>query len=134
MKKNEKAEQFFDMEELKTDLKDRSVWGGAVTMVAQGARFVLRMDTTGLAAVWFVCSKIEHPLIDQSGAWTPSNACDEALAYLKYGWNEITAGVVKKNWCHAGYANCTHLPTENGSSRAYWVDFYSIGMFPRVPR
>ncbi len=42
----ETTSSFFDTEYLKTDLKGRSVRGGAVTMVAQGARFFLQMGST----------------------------------------------------------------------------------------
>ena len=41
---------FFDTEHLKTDLKGRSVRGGAVTMAAQGATFFLRMGSTVVLA------------------------------------------------------------------------------------
>jgi len=39
----ETTSSFFDTEYLKTDLKGRSVRGGAVTMAAQGTKFFLRM-------------------------------------------------------------------------------------------
>ena len=41
---------FFDTEYLKTDLKGRSVRGGAVTMAAQGASFFLQMGSTVVLA------------------------------------------------------------------------------------
>ena len=41
---------FFDTEYLKTNLKGRSVRGGAVTMAAQGVRFVLQMGSTVVLA------------------------------------------------------------------------------------
>ena len=41
---------FFDTEYLKADLKGRSVRGGAVTMAAQGVRFVLGMGSTVVLA------------------------------------------------------------------------------------
>ena len=41
---------FFDTEHLKTDLKGRSVRGGAVTMAGQGARFFLGMGSTVVLA------------------------------------------------------------------------------------
>ena len=41
---------FFDTEYLKADLKGRSVRGGAVTVAAQGARFVLQMGSTVVLA------------------------------------------------------------------------------------
>jgi len=42
----ETTSSFFDIEYLKADLKGRSVRGGVVTMVAQGAIFFLRMGST----------------------------------------------------------------------------------------
>ena len=44
------VDEFFSTQHLKTDLKGRSVRGGAVTMAAQGARFVLRMVSTVVLA------------------------------------------------------------------------------------
>ena len=41
---------FFDTEYLKADLKGRSVRGGAVTIAAQGVRFVLKMGSTVVLA------------------------------------------------------------------------------------
>ena len=41
---------FFDTEYLKTDLKGRSVRGGAVTMAAQGVTFFIRMGSTMVLA------------------------------------------------------------------------------------
>jgi len=49
-KKTAEAEQVFSMENLKSDLKGRSVRGGAVTVVAQGAQFILRMASTVVLA------------------------------------------------------------------------------------
>ncbi|HCF28723.1 MAG TPA: lipopolysaccharide biosynthesis protein, partial [Cyanobacteria bacterium UBA11049] len=39
-------EQYFRTDRLKADLKGRSVRGGAVTMVAQGCKFILQMSST----------------------------------------------------------------------------------------
>jgi len=43
-------DKFFDTEHLKADLKGRSVRGGAVTMTAQGVRFILQMCSTVVLA------------------------------------------------------------------------------------
>lgn len=44
------TERFFRTEHLKTDLKGRSIRGGAVTMIAQASRFVLQMGSTAVLA------------------------------------------------------------------------------------
>jgi O-antigen/teichoic acid export membrane protein len=49
-KNAQKSEQFFSTEHLKTDLKGRSVRGGAVTMTAQGVRLFLQMGSTVVLA------------------------------------------------------------------------------------
>jgi len=49
-KPTDKNGRFFETEHLKTDLKGRSVRGGAVTMAAQGARFFLQMGSTVVLA------------------------------------------------------------------------------------
>jgi len=46
----ETTSSFFDTEYLKTDLKGRSVRGGAVTMAAQGLKFFLQMGSTVVLA------------------------------------------------------------------------------------
>lgn len=43
-------ENYFDTERLKSDLKGRSVRGGAITITAQAAKFVLRMGSTVVLA------------------------------------------------------------------------------------
>jgi len=49
-KTTEKVEQLFSTEHLKADLKGRSVRSGAVTVAAQGAKFVLQMGSTVVLA------------------------------------------------------------------------------------
>ncbi len=46
----QEAEQFFSTEHLKTDLKGRSIRGGAVTIAAQGVRFIMQMGSTVVLA------------------------------------------------------------------------------------
>ena len=44
------SHRFFDTEHLKADLKERSVRGGAVTMVGQAVKFVIRMASVVILA------------------------------------------------------------------------------------
>ena len=39
-------QDFFSTEHLKADLRSRSIRGGAVTVAAQGAKFVIQMTST----------------------------------------------------------------------------------------
>ena len=46
----EKAQDYFSNQNLTTDLKGRSVRGGAITILAQGSKFVLQLGSTALLA------------------------------------------------------------------------------------
>ena len=48
--KTEKADRFFETRHLASDLKGRSVRGGAITMAAQGVRFFLKMGSAVVLA------------------------------------------------------------------------------------